>query len=208
MGEGSFALWKLSYIALCKFIPFWLRFSPIWVNFVKDFFSRIWLTFGWQVCILGLLSAKCSYLLKPCFNYIFQVSILSISRKIMEGNDKLKSSKWKVLRRNQKSQIWNKHALSEYFRFKFEKANFIYEINSLEFIQLPKIEQNNDDNSNNENGYFWGSSVFLGQNFEKLLSYLKSAHSNLSNCWISPKKKKCLNLGPKISYLGVSGEEF
>ena len=126
----------------------------------------------------------------------------------MEGNDKMKSSKWKLLRRNQKSQIWNENALFEYFRFKFEKANFIYEIKALEFIQLPKIEQNNNDNSNNENGYFGGISVFLGQNFEKLLSYLKSAHSNLSNCWISPKKKKCLNLGPKISYLGVSGEEF
>ena len=120
----------------------------------------------------------------------------------MEGNDKLKSSKWKVLRRNKKSQIWNKNALFEYFRFKFEKANFIYEINALEFIQLPKIEQNNNDNSNNENGYFWGSSVFLGQNFEKLLSYLKSAPSNLSNCRISQKKPKMPKFGTKNVLFG------
>ena len=149
MGEGSFVLWKLIYIALCKLIPFWLRFSPFWVNIFKDF-SRIWLIIGWQVCILGLLSAKCSYLLKPCFNYIFQVSILSISRKVMEGNDKLKSSKWKVLCKNKKSWILTKKALIEYFRLKFEKANVIFEINAFEFIQIPKIEQNNNDNSNNK----------------------------------------------------------
>ena len=29
---------------------------------------------------------KYSYLLKPCCNYIFQFSILSISTKVMEGN--------------------------------------------------------------------------------------------------------------------------
>ena len=31
--------------------------------------------------------------------------------------------KWKILRKNKKSQIWTKKALFEYFRFKFEKAN-------------------------------------------------------------------------------------
>ena len=36
------------------------------------------------------------------------------------------------------------------FKLKFEKANVIFEINTLEFIQIPKIEQNNNnDNSNN-----------------------------------------------------------
>ena len=38
----------------------------------------------------------------------------------------------------------------EYFRPKFEKANIIFEINALEFMQIPKIEQNNNDKSNNE----------------------------------------------------------
>ena len=86
-------------------------FLPILGQLFQGFFSRIWLIIGWQVCILGLLFAKCSYLLKPCFNYTFQVSILSISRKVMEGNDKLKSSTWKFLRRNKKSQIWDQKCL-------------------------------------------------------------------------------------------------
>ena len=64
----------------------------------------------------------------------------------MEGNDKLKSSEWK----NKKSQIWTKKAFFEYFRLKFDKANAIFEINALEFIQISKIEQNNNDNSSNK----------------------------------------------------------
>ena len=67
----------------------------------------------------------------------------------MQGSDELKSSKWKILRKNKKSQIWTKKALFEYFRLKFEKANVIFEINAFEFIQIPRIEQNNNDNSNN-----------------------------------------------------------
>ena len=137
MGERSFVLWNRHI---------WLYLNSSRFDFFQGFFSRIWLIIGWKVFILGLLSAKCSYLLKPCFNHIFQVSILSISRKVMEGNDKLKSSKWK----NQKSQIWTKKALFEYFRLKFDKVNAIFEINALEFIQISKIEQNNSDNSNNK----------------------------------------------------------
>ena len=38
----------------------------------------------------------------------------------------------------------------EYFKPKFEKANVIFEINTLEFIQIPLIEQNNNVNSNNK----------------------------------------------------------
>ena len=94
---------------------------PILGQFFQGAFSRIWLIIGWQVCILGLLSAKCSYLLKIYFNYIFQVSILSMSRKVMEGNVKLKSSKWNVLRRNKKSQIWTKKTLSEYLDWNLKK---------------------------------------------------------------------------------------
>ena len=72
--ERCFFLWKLTHIALCKFSRFWLRFSPFWRNFFKDLL--IWLIIGWQFCILGWVSDNYSYLLKPCFNYIFKVSIV------------------------------------------------------------------------------------------------------------------------------------
>ena len=44
----------------------------------------------------------------------------------------------------------------------------------------------------------------LGLEFEKKLSNLKSATSNLSNRKISrkPPPKKCINLRPKMPYLG------
>ena len=77
---------KFTYIALCKFSPFWLRFSPFWGNFLKDLF--IWLITGWQVCILGRESDKYSYLLKPCKLYFLSFN-LYISTKVMEGNDNL-----------------------------------------------------------------------------------------------------------------------
>ena len=44
---------------------------------------------------------------------------------------------------------------------------------------------------------------FWARILKMLLSYLKSAPSNLSIWKISRKKKSCLNLGPKIPYLGV-----
>ena len=52
----------------------------------------------------------------------------------MEGNDKLKSSKWKILEKNKESQIWTKKALFEYFRLKFKKPNVIFGMNALDFI--------------------------------------------------------------------------
>ena len=70
---------KLTYINLCKFSPFWFRFSPFWGNFFKNLF--IWLIIGWQVCILGWEYDKYSYLLKPCCNYIFRVSIYTYQRR-------------------------------------------------------------------------------------------------------------------------------
>ena len=70
----SFFLWKLTYISLCKLSRFWLQFSPFWRNSFKDIL--IWPIIGWQVCILGWVSDKLSYLLKSCCNYIFRVSII------------------------------------------------------------------------------------------------------------------------------------
>ena len=72
--KRSFFLWKLTYIALCKFSQIWLRFSLFWGNFFKNLL--IWLIIGWHVCILGWVYDKYSYLLKPCSNFIFQVSII------------------------------------------------------------------------------------------------------------------------------------
>ena len=74
VGKRSFFIWKLTYIALCKFPRLWLRFSPFRGNFFKNLL--IWLIIGWQACILGCVSDKYSYLLKLCCNYIFQVSII------------------------------------------------------------------------------------------------------------------------------------
>ena len=50
--------------------------------------------------------------------------------------------------------------------------------------------------------------VFFDWNLKTILSYMKSAPSNLSNCKISRKKQNCLNLGPKMFYLGIFGLKF
>ena len=121
MGERSFFLRKLTYIALCKFSRFWLRFSPFWGNVFKDLL--IWFIIGWQVCILGWVSDKYSYLLKPCCNYIFQVSILSISTKVMKGNDNLWTSlkihyiwQWIAFVQNKKNHSgFRSYTLQTYF---------------------------------------------------------------------------------------------
>ena len=93
-GERSFVLWKLTYKALCKFFPFWLRFSAFWGNFVKDFFQ-------W----FGLLSVGRSvfkaYYLPNILIYWNLVLIIfskfqSMSRKVMEGNDNL----WTFLKKH------------------------------------------------------------------------------------------------------------
>ena len=47
------------------------------------------LTYCWLAGLYSRLSDKYSYISKPCCSYIFQVSILSISTKRMEGNDNL-----------------------------------------------------------------------------------------------------------------------
>ena len=49
-------------------------------------------------------------------------------------------------------------------------------------------------------GYFWAGI--------KILSYLKSAPSDVSNWKILQQKQKCLNLGPKMPYLGIFELEF
>ena len=52
-------------------------------------------------------------------------------------------------------------------------------------------------------GYFWG------YNFKKLLSYFKSAPSNLSNCKLLLKNKNPQICGKKkMPYLGIFGLGF
>ena len=48
----------------------------------------------------------------------------------------------------------------------------------------------------------------LGSNFEKLMSYLKLAPSNLPYCKVWCKKYKSLNLVPKMPDLHIFGKEF
>ena len=94
------------------------------------------------------------------------------------------------------------------FRLQFGKANVIFEINTLEFIQIPNIGQNSD-NSNNKK---WNKKMpYLGIlvcKFEKLLLCLQSTSSNLSKY----RKKKCSkekkNLGPKMLYMCILGCKF
>ena len=44
--------------------------------------------------------------------------------------------------------------------------------------------------------------------FQKLMSSWKSVSSNLLTCKVSSKNKETLDLGPKISYLGIFGLQF
>ena len=43
---------------------------------------------------------------------------------------------------------------------------------------------------------------------EVLKSCLRSAAANLSTLKILRQKQKCLNLGPKMLYIGIFGQEF
>ena len=57
---------------------------------------------------------------------------------------------WKVQNEKFCAKIKNlnfrpKEALLEYFRLKFEKANVMFEINALEFMEILKIKKNNND---------------------------------------------------------------
>ena len=49
---------------------------------------------------------------------------------------------------------------------------------------------------------------FCARIFKKILSYLKSASSNLSICKNFAKQQLCLNLGPKMPYLCIFGLVF
>ena len=61
-------------------------------------------------------------------------------------------------------------------------------------------------------GYFWQKMPYLGSSglgfFKKILWYWKSAPLKFVYSQnFAKKKQKCLNLGPKMSYLGIIGLE-
>ena len=89
-GREKLCIMKTDIYSLIQILPVLTRFSPFWGNFFKDLL--IWLITVLQVCILGWVSNKYSYLLKTCSKYIFQFSILSISTKAMGGNYNLWTS--------------------------------------------------------------------------------------------------------------------
>ena len=78
------------------------------------------------------------------------------------------------------------------FRLKFEKARVIFEIGTLQIMQIPEIKQsNNNDNSNNiKRNQKMPYLGILARNFGKLLLYLKSASSSFLKCKKLFKTKK------------------
>ena len=86
----------------------------------------------------------------------------------------------------------------------FESTIVIFEISVLEFVLLQSLVQKQKSlNLVPKMPYF----DFLGWNLKIILSYLKSAPSNLSNCKIS-RKNKMLKFGTKNVYLRIFGLEF
>ena len=98
------------------------------------------------------------------------------------------------------------------FGLECSKAIVIFEISILKFVSLQILIKKKSLNlgpkcliwvfltKNTLFGYF-GAKILV-------LRYLMSAPSNLSNCKALQKKQRCLNLGPKMSYLGIFWHEF
>ena len=82
----------------------------------------------------------------------------------------------------------------------------IFEIKALKFVKLKTFKKKQKGINLRPNmpylSTFWW-------NFKKVLSYLKTAPSNLSNSKpFRKKKQKYLNMGPKMPYLGIFGVKF
>ena len=95
------------------------------------------------------------------------------------------------------------------FRLKFEKANVIFEISTREFIERPKIEQNNNkDNSNNKK---WNQKclicVFWPINL-KNYCYIWNQPPRICRNAKNYSRQKKSNLGPKMPHLGILGCKF
>ena len=81
-----------------------------------------------------------------------------------------------------------------FFGLEFEKSSAIFEISSLKFVNLQHFVKKIMSKFGTKNALL---GIFGLEFEEKLLSYLKSALSNLSNCKISRKKRS------KISKFGT-----
>ena len=111
------------------------RFDSVSPHF-GAIFSRAYsfgLLFGWQVCILGWVSDKCSYLLKPCCNYVFQVSMLPISTKVMEENDNL-CTFFKTSSTSSLTLIWKPQEKSSFHLSKSYERTFLLRVEILSKI--------------------------------------------------------------------------
>ena len=87
--------------------------------------------------------------------------------------------------------------------------SYIFEISTLQFVEFDKFRGKTKMPKFGTKMPYLGIfdqkcmiSVFLGWNLKTILSYLKSAPSNLSNCKVL-HKKKCLSFGPKMPDLGI-----
>ena len=69
----------------------------------------------------------------------------------------------------------SKNALFGYFKLEFEKTIVIFDASILEFVKMQSSAQNKKCSSLGSKSLYSG----FGCNFEKLLSYLKSALSHL-----------------------------
>ena len=86
-----------------------------------------------------------------------------------------------------------------FFGLEFEKPSAIFEISSLKFVNLQHFVKKIMSKFGTKNALL---GIFGLEFEEKLLSYLKSALSNLSNCKISRKKRS------KMSKFGTKNALF
>ena len=74
------------------------------------------------------------------------------------------------------------------FGLGFEKNYVIFETSTFEFAKIKSFMLKKKKEKQRTNSVLFG--IFFNWNFKKLLSYLKSAPSNLPKCNVSCKPKK------------------